>query len=209
MSGGEATLDVTPAPFGVPRSFVLCGACCQPVPVGPGRCDACGARPAPVPRWPTRDEAMDAAREAVRVPARLAAEVIRAGLLNDPDAMGEGRRTFVDGRPRFWQRTEWANAPGFVRTVAGSLRARTKAPVVTYSHRLLPGWEYAEHELWELLQDLDALADGRGWPTSATVNPRPDAAPGIVATPRAISPASRGEQRADARGGATISGERA
>lgn len=165
---------VATAPFGTPRSFVLCGTCCQPVPNGPGRCDACGARPVPIPRYATRAEAMEAARQAVRQPARMAAAAIRTGQA-DPAAWGEARRTFLDGRPLFWQRSEWANAPGFVRTVAGSTRARTKAPVVTYSHRLLPGWEYAEYEMWELLQDLDALAEGRGWPTAATVNK-----PGVV-----------------------------
>ena len=154
------------------RPFVLCPACFQAMPRRRPRCDLCGSRgpdPAVDPAHATQAEAMRAAREAVREPARLAAAVIRAGQA-DRAALGECRATHMDARPEWFHRFEWAHAPGFVKTVAGSRRARTKPPVTTFSHRLLPGWVYEEHELWELLQDLDDLAAGKGWPTAATAN---------------------------------------
>lgn len=95
---------------------------------------------------------------------------LRHGGRGDARGGGECRTTYIDGRSECWRRHEWANLPGFSKTVGGSRRARTKPPVATFAHRLLPGWEYAGHELWELLQDLDDLAAGRGWPTAATVN---------------------------------------
>lgn len=152
--------------------LVLCEGCVQPMPVSNApRCPRCGtARPDLrfAPRHATPADAVRAAQEAVREPALRAAAALRAGK-EDPGTLGECRKTFLTGRPKYWHRYEWANAPGFVKVVEGSTRSR-KPPVTTFEHRLLPGWVYAHHELWELLQDLDNLAAGRGWPTAPTTN---------------------------------------
>ena len=149
-------------------SFALCPICFKPFqPRARSRCSSCHALVAGVPAYATLAEAERAARDDVREPARLAAALLRAGQA-DRAMRGACSTTFMDARPKYWHRHEWANLPGFVKTIEGSTRNRTKQPVTTYSHRLLPGWEYDTSELWELLQDLDNLAAGRGWPTSAT-----------------------------------------
>ena len=150
--------------------WTLCERCIHPVPTLTPRCAKCGGmkqRLPPEKLHATPQAAWKAALSAVREPARLAAEALRLAK-KDRESRGERSVILASGRPRHWHIYQWKNLPGFTKTVSFSTGARAKPPVTTFNHRLLPGWDYAQDELWEMLQDLDALADGLGWPTQPT-----------------------------------------
>lgn len=73
--------------------------------------------------------------------------------------MGAKSTVHIDlARPRRaeWH-TRWANVPGFVRVNS------------TFTHDLLPGWEYTAAEVRaEMIGDLEALAERGERPTKAT-----------------------------------------
>jgi hypothetical protein len=98
-----------------------------------------------------------------REKARAAVAALRLAIA-DPATMGARSSIHVSlSRPRrgeWW--TMWENLPGFARV------GRTKASA-RYSHTLLPGWEYARHEVVaEMIPDLEALAERGERPTQAT-----------------------------------------
>jgi hypothetical protein len=96
----------------------------------------------------------------VRLRAAAAAAAIRAALA-DPVAAGERGTLHVDmARPRrgVWFKT-WANLPGLFCDPARK----------TYTHALLPGWEYTVAEMrGEMIEDLERLAATGEQPTKAT-----------------------------------------
>lgn len=106
---------------------------------------------------------------------------------------GEASTSFADARPKFLQVTTWSGLPGFRRTRSGSTRWNARPDVVTYTHDLLPGWEYARGELPELIQDLRNVAAGLGQPTEAT-RPADRSDPPKPSKPPARGAASRKRQ---------------
>ena len=99
---------------------------------------------------------LDCVTPAERVAARAAAAALRLAIA-DPSTMGAkgvGHIDFARPRRAVWF-TTWANLPGFMRSLDRGGRS--------YSHALLPGWEYRRHEIRsEMIPDLEALAERRG-----------------------------------------------
>ncbi|MBY0256178.1 zinc-finger-containing protein [Methylobacterium sp.] len=121
------------------------------------------ARPAPEKkpkkeRKPKAVKPLPAPTMQERAAAAISARAISAAF-GDDAAMGERSTLHIDySRPRRaeWICT-WANLPGFSR-VNGA-----------YLHDLLPGWQYAAHEVrLEMIPDLEALAERGVRPTVAT-----------------------------------------
>jgi cytochrome P450 len=73
----------------------------------------------------------------------------------------------ADARPQYWWMYRWKHLPGLSLTLGGSTRSR-KASKPAFTHDLLPRWEYLQRELPEMIDDLEALAAGKGQPTEAT-----------------------------------------
>lgn len=102
--------------------------------------------------------------------AAAAAAALRTALA-DTSKLARPTVAFGDARPRWVHICTWAELPGLTKIISGSTRARTAEPVAVFMHELLPGWEYAPHELEEMAGDLEALAAGKGQPTHPTRNP--------------------------------------
>ena len=111
-------------------------------------------------RSPARSDAAVCLPE--RVAARAAAAALRRAIA-DPSTMGAESMMHIDlCRPRrgVWL-TSWANLPGLHRSIGAGERS--------YTHDLLPGWQYARHEIRsEMIPDLEALAEHGVRPTEAT-----------------------------------------
>lgn len=97
---------------------------------------------------------------AEREKARASAIAIRAAV-SDPLVAGEMTVIHIDlSRPRrgLWM-TTWGNLPGLM----------FDAGKRSYTHALLPGWEYTVSEMrTEMIDDLERLADTGERPKVAT-----------------------------------------
>jgi hypothetical protein len=96
-----------------------------------------------------------------REKARAAAAALRLAIA-DPSTMGKPASTHLyygGGRGEYLD--TWSGLPGFARHTGNSRR--------TYSHTLLPGWEYVKKEiLSELIPDLEKLAETGERPSEVT-----------------------------------------
>lgn len=95
-----------------------------------------------------------------REDARRAAAAIRAALA-DPDSAGEPSIVHIDlARPRrgVWLKT-WSNLPGLMLDTGRR----------SYTHTLLPKWEYTPAEMRsEMIDDLEHFAETGEQPKAAT-----------------------------------------
>lgn len=123
--------------------------------------------PAPPPPLPPPEPAARIAPDP-RTPAG-AALALRAVLDKTAPMPKSTEQMHLTGRPKFWWMYRYAELPGLVRVHAGS--TRTDKVEVTYTHDLLPGWEYLPSELREMVEDLNNLAAGKGQPAAPTRGP--------------------------------------
>lgn len=98
-----------------------------------------------------------------------AAAALRAVLDKEVPAPGTVMECHMDGRPKWWWYFRYPDLPGLRRIHEGS--TRSEKVEVTYTHDLLSGWVYAPDELREMVDDLQAIADGKGQPTMPTRGP--------------------------------------
>lgn len=98
-----------------------------------------------------------------------AAAALRAVLDKEVPMPVPVRECHIDARPKWWWHFRYPDLPGLRRIHEGS--TRSDKVEVTYTHELLEGWVYAPDELREMVDDLQAIADGKGEPTVPTRGP--------------------------------------